>query len=66
MVAALETVNERTQKLELYWHDGIEATDRFIFEGLTYNVQSTAEIGRREGVSVIGRTRVDGLDIEGR
>jgi len=65
MIQAGESVDERTVKLQLYYRAGLVPTDRFIFEGLTYRIHSINEIGRREGLEVIGRTRADGLPVSG-
>jgi SPP1 family predicted phage head-tail adaptor len=62
-VAALETVDEQTVKLQFRWRDGeVNAGphSRFIYEGRTYRVQAVTMIGRREGLEVIGKTRADG------
>lgn len=61
MVAALETVDEQTVKLQLRYRDVSAGPNaRFIYQGRTYRVQAAVPLGRKEGVEVIGKTRADG------
>jgi SPP1 family predicted phage head-tail adaptor len=66
-VAALETVDEATVKLEIRWRPNIApgADVRFEFEGKSWRVVSVEEIGRREGLAIVGRTRSDGGEVPG-
>lgn len=58
-VVAAEVVDEETVKLQFRWRDDVQTTDRFIFEGRVHRVTSLVELGRRDGLEVIGRTRTD-------
>jgi len=64
-VAALETVDELTVKLQIRYRDNVEAgpNARFIYAGKTYRVQAATIIGRREGVEIVGKTRADGASM---
>lgn len=60
-VAALETVDEQTVKLQFRYRDVNAGPDsRFVYGGKVYRVQAATPIGRKEGVEVIGKTRADG------
>lgn len=61
-IQALETVDEKTVKLQIRWREGVNAgpNSRFVFDGLTYRVQGVTPIGRREGLEITGKTRADG------
>lgn len=36
------------------WRDDVDATMRIEHEGETYDIQSVSEIGRREGLEIVG------------
>lgn len=58
-VVAAETVDETMVKLRFRYRDGIGTTDRFVFEGRIWRVQSLSEVGRRDGWEVVGLARTD-------
>jgi SPP1 family predicted phage head-tail adaptor len=64
-VASADTIEEQTATLQLRWRPGLLPTDRVVFEGRNWRIQSLAELGRREGVEIIIRTRVDTLQVSG-
>lgn len=61
MVAALETVDEQTVKLQFRYREvNAGPRSRFVYQGKTYRVQAATVLGRNEGIEVIGKTRADG------
>lgn len=51
--ASQQTIAEGTAVFRLRYRDDVQATDRIICEGKTYNIRPPAEIGRREGLEII-------------
>jgi len=61
MVAALETVDEQTVKLQFRYREvNAGPNSRFVYQGKTFRIQSATVLGRNVGVEVIGKTRADG------
>lgn len=64
-IQAGENVDEQTIKIQLRYRVSVSTIDRFLYEGRTYRIHSIVELGRREGLEVVGRTRADGVQVNG-
>lgn len=58
-IMASEIVDSETVKVQIRWRSDVMTVDQFVFEGKTYRVQSMTEIGRRDGIEVLGAARTD-------
>lgn len=45
-------------RFRLRWRSDVDATMRIIHDGAAYDIASVTEIGRREGIEIIARSRV--------
>lgn len=54
---AAERRAEGTAKFRLRYRDDLEVTDRLVCEGVTYDIQNIAELGRREGLEIVAVVR---------
>lgn len=64
-IAAAETVDEQVATLQLRYRPGCLPTDRIVFEGRVWRIQSLGELGRKDGLEVVIRTRADTLQVSG-
>lgn len=58
-IKAAEVIDQETVKLQIRWRADPLTIDRFEIDGRTYRVQSLQEIGRRDGLEIVGAARTD-------
>ena len=52
-VQGLQVTGQITTQFRIRHRTDVQMTDRIVCEGLTYNIHSIAEIGRREGLEIL-------------
>jgi SPP1 family predicted phage head-tail adaptor len=50
---AQQEIAEEAAVFEIRWRSGIDAGDRLVHDGKTYDIEGVAEIGRREGLELM-------------
>lgn len=57
--AAMQVNAEIAMEFTIRWREGITPLDRVTFDGRDYDVVHVAEIGRREGLLLLGKARAE-------
>lgn len=58
-VIAAETVDRAFVKITIRYRAELMTTDRFVFEGRPWRIQSMGEVGRQDGLELMGESRTD-------
>jgi head-tail adaptor len=54
-----ETVAEQILIFRIRYYIGITRQMRIVYDDVNYDIEAIAEIGRREGLEIVGRAKVD-------
>ena len=57
--SALQTSAQETTRFRMRYRSDLLTTDRLVSDGRTYDIKQISEMGRRDGLEIIGVARLD-------